>query len=205
MKVINNAIFEKPSCKFKFLQREGFHTPNFYEVNDIIEVLNIYKDYMKTKRDELSYDIDGLVEEVNDYDTQDEMGYDPKGLKPKFATAIKFDSVASITPLKSIRWTVGMTGRIIPTCIYEPIDIMGVTVTKSTMHNFEFLENAIKNEGLKIGSECIVIRSGDVIPKFLGVKTWGEQNLFELLKFKNLLLCFPFFITHPFLEFFIFI
>ena len=180
MKVINNAIFEKPSCKFKYLQREGFYTPNFYEVNDVTEVLNIYKDYMKTKRDSLQYDIDGLVEEVNDYDIQEQMGYDPSGLKPKFATAIKFEGVAEVTPLLRIRWTVGMTGRVVPTCIYEPVDIMGVTVNKSTMHNFAFLENAIKNEGLKIGSECIVIRSGDVIPKFMGVKNAGDGEAIEI-------------------------
>ena len=180
MKVINNAIFEKPSCKFKFLQREGFHTPNFYEIENIHEVLNIYKEYMKTIRDSLPYDIDGLVEEVNDYDVQEEMGYDPSGLKPKFATAIKFDSVASVTKLKNIRWTVGTTGRVIPSCIYEPIEIMGVTVTKSTMHNFEFLEKTIKNEGLRIGSECIVIRSGDVIPKFMGVKTSGNGKEIDI-------------------------
>lgn len=180
MKVINNAIFEKPSCKFKYLQREGFLTPNFYEVNTLDEVMNIYKEYMKTKRDALEYDIDGLVEEVNDYDTQEQMGYDPSGLKPKFATAIKFDSVASVTPLVDVRWTVGMTGKVIPTAIYEPIEIMGVTVTKSTMHNFEFLEKAINNEGMRIGSECIVIRSGDVIPKFIGVKTAGKGKQIQI-------------------------
>ena len=180
MKVINNAIFEKPSCKFKYLQREGFITPNFYEVNSITDLISIYKEYMKTKRDSLQYDIDGLVEEVNDYKIQEEMGYNPSGLKPKFATAIKFDSVASITPLLSIRWTVGMTGRIIPTAIYEPIDIMGVTIEKSSLHNYEFLEKAIKNEGLKIGSECIVIRSGDVIPKFMGVKKPGNGKQIQI-------------------------
>jgi DNA ligase (NAD+) len=135
---------------------------------------------MKTTRDSLSYDIDGLVEEVNDYEVQEQMGYDPSGLKPKFATAIKFDSVASVTPLESIRWTVGMTGRVIPTAIYKPIDIMGVTVTKSTMHNYEFLENTIKKEGLKIGAECIVIRSGDVIPKYLGVKKSGDGKEIQI-------------------------
>jgi len=180
MKIINDAIFEKPSCKFKYLQKEGFITPNFYEVNNIVDVIEIYKQYMKTTRDNLQYDIDGLVEEVNDYEVQKEMGYNPSGLKPKFATAIKFDSVSSITPLKSIRWSVGMTGRIIPTAIYKPIDIMGVTVEKSSLHNCAFLENAIKNEGLKIGSDCIISRSGDVIPKFLGVKTSGNGEAIEI-------------------------
>lgn len=171
MKVINNAIFEKPSCKFKYLQREGFLTPNFYEVNTLDEVMNIYKEYMKTKRDVLEYDIDGLVEEVNDYDTQEQMGYDPSGLKPKFATAIKFDSVAHITTLKEIRWSVGMTGRVIPTAIFEPVDIMGVTVSKCTMHNYEYLKNEIDKGGLMIGSKIIVVRAGDCIPKYLGVKS----------------------------------
>lgn len=180
MKVINNAIFEKPSCKFKFLQREGFITPNFYEIDNIQEVMNIYKKYMKTQRDSLQYDIDGLVEEVNDYDAQESMGYDPSGLKPKFATAIKFDSVASVTPLSAIRWSVGTTGKIIPTAIFEPIEIMGVTVQKASMHNFEFLEKAINNEGLRIGSEIIVIRSGDVIPKYMGVKSPGTGKQIQI-------------------------
>lgn len=170
MNVINDKIFQKPSCKFKFLQKEGFNTPNFYEVDETIEVLNIYKEYMKSIRDSLQYDIDGLVEEVNDYKTQEEMGFTPNGLNPKFATAIKFDSVASISTLRDIRWTVGMTGRIIPTAIFDPIDIMGVTITKCTMHNYEFLKNEIDKNGLMIGFDIIVVRSGDVIPKYLGVK-----------------------------------
>lgn len=181
MKILNSAIFEKPSCKFKFLQREGFNVPNYYEFTSTNEVLALYKKYMQETRDGLSYDIDGLVQEVNDFDAQKELGYQPNGLNPKFATSIKFDSLGSITPLKSIRWSVGMTGRIIPTGIFEPVDIMGVTVEKATFHNYEYLENLINNEGLKIGSECIVIRSGDVIPKMMGVKKSGNGKTVQII------------------------
>lgn len=175
MEIINDKLFEKPSCKFKFLAKEGFNIPNFYEVNTVDEVLAIYKNYMKETRDSLDYDIDGLVEEVNNYDIQKQMGYEPNGLNPKYATAIKFDSVAAITKFKKVDWNTGMTGKVIPRGWFEPVEIMGVTIEKATLHNHDFLLNLIK-EGLKEDSEIIVIRSGDVIPKIMGVKTINEDG-----------------------------
>lgn len=179
--ILNTAIFDKPSCKFRFLQREGFNVPNYYEMEDVAEVLHLYKSYMTSKRDELDYDIDGLVQEVDDFDAQKELGYQPNGLNPKFATAIKFDNIGSVTKLKHIRWTVGMTGRIIPSGIFEPVDIMGVTIEKASFHNFEFLETLIHKENLKIGSDCVVIRAGDVIPRMMGVKNAGNGESIEII------------------------
>lgn len=166
---LNSAIFDTPSCKFRFLQREGFNVPNYYELIDGGEVLHLYKTYMESKRDELEYDIDGLVQEIDDYDSQKLLGYQPNGLNPKFMTSIKFDSIGGITKLRDIRWTVGMTGRIIPTGIFDPVDLMGVTIEKASLHNFEFLENLIKKDGLRIGSKILVVRRGDVIPQIVQV------------------------------------
>jgi len=180
MEVLNNKLFEKPSCKFKFLAKEGFNIPNYYEVSTVDEVLATYKEYIKTKRDLLSYDIDGLVEEVNNFDIQQELGYQPNGLDPNFAVGIKFDSVASVTPLVKVDWNTGMTGKVVPRAWFDPVDIMGVTVEKATLHNFEFIDNLIKKEGLRIGSECIVVRSGDVIPQMLGVKTVGNGTQIQI-------------------------
>ena len=177
MNVINKEIFSAPSCKFKFLAKEGFNIPNFYEVTSTDEVIALYKDYMKGTRDSLTYDIDGLVEEINDYDIQSELGYEPNGLNPKFATAIKFDSIAAKTKLLNIRWTVGMTGKIIPTGIFEPVDIMGVTIQKASMHNYDYLMNYINKENLKIGSEVIIARKGDVIPQMIGVKSTDDNTM----------------------------
>ena len=133
---LNSSIFEKPSCKFKFLQREGFHVPNFYNIEKTDDVVALYTRYMTEIRDGLEYDIDGLVQEVDDFDAQEELGYQPNGLIPKFATSIKFDSVGATTRLKDIRWTCGMTGRIIPTAIFEPVELMGVVIQKATLHNY---------------------------------------------------------------------
>jgi len=169
MKIINNELFEKPSCKFKFLAKEGFNIPNFYEVESTDEIFVIYKNYTESKRESLSYDIDGLVEEINDYEIQEKLGYEPNGLNPKFATAIKFDSISKSTELIDIRWTVGMTGKIIPTAILNPIDIMGVTITKASMHNFDYLMDYINKYKIGIGSKMIVARKGDVIPQIIGV------------------------------------
>lgn len=178
---LNSAIFETPSCKFRFLQREGFNVPNYYELLDGGEVLHLYKMYMSTKRDELDYDIDGLVQEVDDFDSQKELGYQPNGLNPKFMTSIKFDSMGGITKLRDIRWTVGMTGRIIPTGIFDPVDLMGVTIEKASLHNYEFLENLIKKENLRIGSDCVIIRAGDVIPRLMSVKTAGDGEQIKII------------------------
>ena len=177
---LNSAIFDSPSCKFRFLQREGFNIPNYYELQESTDVIHLYKMYMTTKRDTLIYDIDGLVQEVDDFDAQKQLGYQPNGLNPKFATSIKFDSMGAVTKLKDIRWSVGMTGRIIPTGIFEPIDIMGVTIEKASLHNYEFLENLINKEKLKINSDCVLIRSGDVIPRMMGVKSSGDGSQIQV-------------------------
>jgi DNA ligase (NAD+) len=166
---LNSSIFEKPSCKFKFLQREGFNTPNYYELLTSDDVLRVYRDYMISKRDTLSYDIDGLVQEIDDFDAQKELGFQPNGLIPKFATSIKFDSMGAVTKLIDVRWTVGMTGKIIPTGIFEPIDVMGVTITKASLHNFELLDTLINKDGLRIGSKVLICRKGDVIPQVVSV------------------------------------
>ena len=180
--ILNSAIFEKPSCKFKFLQREGFFTPQFYEINNTNEALSLYKGYMVGDRDKLDYDIDVLVQEVDEFESQKELGYQPSGLVPKFATSIKFDSTGAITKLKDIRWSVGMTGKIIPTGIFEPIDIMGVTITKASLHNYELLKKMMDSEGLKIDSECVVCRRGDVIPHMLGVKKSGAGKHIQIIE-----------------------
>lgn len=179
--ILNSSIFEKPSCKFKFLQREGFFTPNFYELDSPKQLIPIYADYMLNTRNTLSYDIDGLVYEVNDFDIQKELGYQPSGLIPKFATAIKFDSSGADTILTDIRWTVGMTGRIIPTGIFEPIDLMGVTVSKASLHNHDILLGLISS-GLKIGSEVTVVRKNDVIPQIIGVKSSGNGKQIQIIE-----------------------
>lgn len=178
---INKAVFEKPSCKFKFLQREGFNTPNYYEFKHPKEVLVLYKEYMKTRRDSLNYDIDGLVQEVNNFNSQEILGYQPNGLNPKFATSIKFDSLGAITQLLGIRWSVGTTGKIIPTGIFVPVEILGSTIKKATFHNIDFLEKLINIEKLKIDSDCIIIKSGDVIPRMMGVKKSGNGAEIEII------------------------
>ena len=177
---LNSYVFEKPSCKFEFLKRQGFKTPNVYTVTNSAQVISLYKEYMLTKREQLDYDIDGLVQEINTFEGQKELGYQPNGLNPKFATSIKFDSMGAISNFKFVTWNAGMTGRIIPTGTFTPVDIMGVTVQKASLHNFEFLESLIDNEGLKVDSEIIVVRSGDVIPVILGVKTAGDGTYIQI-------------------------
>jgi len=173
-KTINEKIFEKPSCKFKYLQSEGFKTPNYYEVTTLEEILEIYNLYVQEKRDELNYEIDGLVEEINDFEVQKELGYEPNGLNPKFAKAIKFDSIAKITKLLDIDWTVGGTGKVVPTAVVEPVDIMGITISRASMHNYSYLQDYIA-KGLGKKSEVVIARKGDVIPQVIGVKTKGEE------------------------------
>lgn len=176
MTTINDKLFAKPSCKFKFLAKEGFNIPNFYEITDDLDILGLYKSYITHKRDSLEYDIDGLVEEVNDYSIQQELGFEPNGLNPKYATAIKFDSVAAVTPLTMVDWNTGMTGKVVPRGWFESVDIMGVTIQKATLHNHDFLMNLIK-EGMKIGSKVIIVRAGDVIPKIMGVKEVAKDGI----------------------------
>jgi DNA ligase (NAD+) len=121
-------------------------------------------DYFDTfDRDSLPYEIDGLVVKLSNIDYQESFG-EVDGC-PKGQIAIKFESKSIETTLKDITWQVGMSGRITPVAELEPVDIGGVTVSRSTLNNLDY----IKALDVAIGDKVTIARMNDVIPAVVGV------------------------------------
>jgi DNA ligase (NAD+) len=117
----------------------------------------------------LGYEIDGVVLKVDAHATQQRLGY--TGRAPRWAIAYKFTAESAITKLEGIMITVGRTGKLTPTAMLTPVFVGGVTVSRATLHNADFIDRM----GLLIGDWVKVERGGDVIPKVVEVVEDAEH------------------------------
>lgn len=141
------------------LDQLGFKTNQERErVSDIEGVLN-YIEKWTSKRESLSYDIDGIVIKVNDLSQQEEMGYTQKS--PRWAIAYKFPAEEVITKLLDIELSIGRTGVVTPTAILEPVKVAGTTVSRASLHN----EYLIHERDIRIGDSVVIKKAGDIIPE----------------------------------------
>ena len=147
-----------------YMEKLGFRTNKEHNrlVNNIDEVWNYIREKEKV-REKLPYDIDGVVIKLNDLADQKKVGFTLR--YPKWATAYKFPAEISYTKLVDIKFTVGRTGQVTPNAILEPVNVMGSTISKTTLHNEDF----ILEKGLKIGDIVGIKKAGDVIPEVVGV------------------------------------
>ena len=126
------------------------------------------------ERDNLPYDIDGVVIKVNDLADQEELGFTVKA--PKWAVAYKFPAEEKEAQLLSVDWTVGRTGVVTPTANLTPVQLAGTTVSRATLHNVDYIaEKDIRKE-----DTVIVYKAGDIIPAVLRVvesKRISEEKL----------------------------
>ena len=143
----------------EFLWQLGFRTPEKEKkvVKGIEKVIRYCEEY-EVKRDELPYEIDGMVIKVNDYDLQDRLGMTTH--HPRWAMAFKFKARQATSKLLSVEFQVGRTGSITPVAKIEPVPIGGVVVGSISLFN----EEVIREKDLLIGDTVLVERAGDVIP-----------------------------------------
>ena len=151
--------YYKQSEALDALEKMGFKTnPERKLCKGIKEVIKYIADYT-TKRDNLSYEIDGIVIKVNDIKLHDLIGYTMK--TPKWAIAYKFPAKEVKTRLKDIIFTVGRTGKITPNAVLEPVFVAGSTVSRATLHNEDF----VLGKDIRIGDNVMLRKAGDVIPE----------------------------------------
>jgi DNA ligase (NAD+) len=111
------------------------------------------------RRDQLDYEIDGVVVKVDDYELQRRLGV--VGREPRGAVAWKFPPTTAVTRLNKVAWNVGRTGHLVPFAALEPVIVGGVTVKLATLHN----EEDLARKDVREGDDVIVLRAGDVIPQ----------------------------------------
>jgi DNA ligase (NAD+) len=158
------------------LQDLGFSiSPGFRVVGSIEELVSAYESAEQT-RDELPFEVDGLVIKVNDTKLHDILGFRQRS--PRWATAAKFQPVEANTVVEDIIVQVGRTGAITPVAALRPVKVGGVTVSRATLHN----EMEIARKGILIGDTVVVRRQGDVIPAVVSVVTaarTGQERPFH--------------------------
>jgi DNA ligase (NAD+) len=158
--VISEHGQKNHSQEHALLQILGFKTNNKYSkyCKSLEEVIEFRKYWMQ-HREKLPYEIDGVVVQINDNKIYKKLGV--VGKAPRGRIAFKFPLKQTTTILKNVTFQVGRTGAVTPIAILEPVEVGGVTITKATLHNEDF----IKSIGVKIGDTVVVGRAGDVIPE----------------------------------------
>ena len=161
----------------QYLKKWGLKTNPFVEkCKSVDDVIRVHKK-MFDKRDKLDYEIDGVVVKLNDFDLQDKLGV--KARSPRWAVAYKFPSRVEQTQVVDIMAQVGRTGALTPVALLKPVDVGGVTVSRATLHNQDFIDE----KDVRIGDIVRVGRAGDVIPEVTEViksKRTGKEKKFRI-------------------------
>ncbi|MCD8872394.1 NAD-dependent DNA ligase LigA [Staphylococcus gallinarum] len=143
------------------LDELGFKTNHERQRVETIDEVLQYIEKWTAQREDLPYDIDGIVIKVNAIDQQDELGFTQKS--PRWAIAYKFPAEEVITKLKDIELSIGRTGVVTPTAVLEPVKVAGTTVSRASLHN----EDLIHEKDIRIGDSVIIKKAGDIIPEVI--------------------------------------
>jgi DNA ligase (NAD+) len=148
--------------------------PNRKLCHSLDEVIEFCR-HWEERRDELDYEIDGVVVKVNSVELQSRLGSTAKS--PRWAVAVKFRARQATTKLLNIRVQVGRTGALTPVAVLEPVQLGGTTIRNATLHN----EDEIQRLGLQINDRILLERGGDVIPKVVSVVEQAPDRIpFEM-------------------------
>jgi len=153
--------------------RTSPYTKKFDSIEKVIEHISSWE----SRREQLEYEIDGMVIKVNSLSQQERLGYTAKN--PRWAIAYKYPPKQMTTKLLDIQVQVGRTGALTPVAVLEPVQIGGVTITHATLHN----EDEVKRKDLRIGDHVLVERAGEVIPqvvKPIVEKRTGNERQFKM-------------------------
>ncbi len=161
--LLGDFDLKKQEDKFKILKLLGIKTIKYNSYcKDLQEVEEFQNKWIK-KKENLDYDIDGVVVKVSNLGLWKELGIVGKG--PRYMMAYKFPAEQVTTKVVDIAWQVGRTGALTPVAHLEPVSVGGATISHATLHNMDEIERL----GLRIGDTIIIERSGDVIPKIIEV------------------------------------
>jgi DNA ligase (NAD+) len=171
--------FPKHSAALEMLEKLGFNIaadkikrkaePAWSLCNDLKGVFN-FIEHWGQRRDQLKYEIDGIVVKVDETAVQQELGHTAKA--PRWAIAYKYPARQETTVVNDIIVQVGRTGALTPVAVLEPVQVGGVTVSRSTLHNMDEVERL----GVHIGDTVLIERAGEVIPHVVKVVKEGKSR-----------------------------
>ncbi|MBN2857542.1 MAG: NAD-dependent DNA ligase LigA [Candidatus Delongbacteria bacterium] len=171
----------KQSENLDLLENKGFPTSGYYEIcRNIDEVISVCRQKEEEKND-LDFEIDGLVIKVNDIKLRENIGETSKS--PKWAIAYKFKPDRAETLLKDIIFQVGRTGAVTPVAELEPVRLSGTVVKRATLHNFD----EIKKKDIRIGDTVGIEKAGEIIPQVVSVDK--EKRRSDSAEFKMIENC----------------
>ena len=155
----------------------GFKVPETaIEAKNLNDVFD-YLDHWEKKRNELPYEIDGVVIKVNSFDQQSELGFTAKA--PRWAIAYKFQAEEATTKLISVNYQIGRTGAVTPVANLEAVLLSGTTVKRASLHNAD----QIQKLELRIGDAVFVQKGGEIIPKIVGVDANSRAPIEDKINF----------------------
>jgi DNA ligase (NAD+) len=147
----------------RHLKEWGFRVSEFFRTAKGLDAcLRYYRD-MLSRREQLPFEIDGVVYKVDEFAARERLGYTARA--PRWALAHKLPAQEETTVVEDIMASVGRTGVITPVAVLKPVQVSGVTVTHATLHN----QDEVDRKDVRVGDTVIVRRAGDVIPEVLGV------------------------------------
>ncbi|WP_158734638.1 NAD-dependent DNA ligase LigA [Alteribacillus sp. YIM 98480] len=160
-----------------YMKELGFKTnPESKHCSSIEEVLEYVNSWVN-RRNDLRYEIDGIVIKVDDLKQQQDLGFTAKN--PRWAIAYKFPAEEKVTTLTGITLSVGRTGVVTPTAQLKPVKVAGTTVQRASLHN----EDLIREKDIKIGDQVVIKKAGDIIPEVVRVLDdlrEGNEKDFEM-------------------------
>ncbi len=157
--------FETQFGNLKLLETLGFKVNPHYKLCEGIDEVLDYCAYWEERRNDLDYEIDGVVIKVNSIAQQEKLGAVAKS--PRWAVSYKFKAVQAETRINKIVWQVGRTGVVTPVAELEPVFLMGSTISRATLHNYD----EIKRKDIREKDYVLIEKGGDVIPKVVKVLT----------------------------------
>ncbi|KPL00232.1 MAG: aromatic ring-opening dioxygenase LigA [candidate division Zixibacteria bacterium SM23_73_3] len=161
----------------QFLKKLGFKVSQHVELCENVNQVESYYDKLLSIRNNLPYEIDGMVIKVNEFELQERLG--ELSRSPRWAVAWKFPPQQENTRVKEIIVSVGRTGALTPVAILEPVRVGGVEVSRATLHN----EDEVKKKDVRVGDTVVIQRAGDVIPEVVKVvksKRTGKEKRFVM-------------------------
>ena len=156
---VRGKQFVSHSEGYEYLKKQGIKVIENYKICKTADEVWQAIEEIGENRDKLKYDIDGAVVKIDNFEDRRKLGNTAK--VPRWAIAYKYPPEEKETKLLEIELSVGRTGRITPTAIFEPIRLCGTTVSRATLHNQDFIDDL----DIRIGDTIVVYKSGEIIPK----------------------------------------